>query len=130
MNLVAADFLVCVLVLPFNIASGFAREFTIGSSDCGCCQACLSVVLLMLLLILVSLFTTSHMAVDRQIYLKKPLKYSEVVTIKKIYFNTNGIVDIFNYSAVFPSFEFGEIKFANEFVFSYCCWEKFCFHKQ
>ena len=65
MNLVAADFLVCVLVLPFNIASGFAREFSIGSSDHSRCQACHSVVVLMLLLILVSLFTMSLMAVDR-----------------------------------------------------------------
>ena len=32
MNLVIADLLVCLLVLPFNIVSGIAQEFTIGQS--------------------------------------------------------------------------------------------------
>ncbi len=117
-NLVIADLLVCLVILPFNIASGISGEFTLGRSDYTRCQACQTIIVVEIALVMVSLFIFALMAVDRLIYFKQPFQYSEIVTVKKVLVI---LVVFWIFSVIvstFPTFGLGEIKFAN--VLSSC----------
>ncbi len=57
MNLVTADLLVCLLVLPFNVKTAFERGFYIANSDYKRCQACHTISIILTSMILLSAFT-------------------------------------------------------------------------
>ena len=118
MNLVIADLLVCLVVLPFNIYSGIAHEFTIGHSDYTRCLTCQGIVINTIALVFVSFFTLALMSVDRLIYLKQPLNYLHVITAKRVLMILPVVWIFCVIISTFPTFGFGEMKFAN--VLSLC----------
>ena len=82
LNLVVSNFLVCVTVFPFIVVTGFSEEFLFGETDAVRCGFCWLGVLNITFPI-VSLYALSLLAVDRLIYVKKPLAYSSIVTLKR-----------------------------------------------
>ena len=112
-NLVVSDLLVCLCVLPFNIASAYAQGFNIGNSDHARCQVCHTIVIVIVALVFVSLFTLALMSLDRLIYIKWPLLYKDKITAGKLII-VLCIVWIFCILiSIPPVFGLGEIKFAN-----------------
>lgn len=81
-SLALSNFLICITYMPFSIISGFAGEFIFGSNDYVRCQVCQMGYMLPILL-LTSVYSVTMLSVDRLLYLKKPLKYDKIVTIKR-----------------------------------------------
>ena len=79
LNLALSDFLVCLLVIPFIVVTGFAGEFVFGGSDSTRCQICQFGVILVILSV-VSIHTICWMSIDRFIFIKFPLRYEKWVT--------------------------------------------------
>ncbi len=113
MNLVVTDLLVCMCVLPFNIQSAFAREFTLGSSDKTRCQVCQTIVITIVILVFTSLFTLALMSIDRLMYIKWPMYYKKYVTHKMVAVLLCIIWILCVLASIPPVFGLGEIKFAN-----------------
>lgn len=82
LNLAIADLLVCILVMPFTVVSGFAGRYILGGSDSSKCKWCVTAVIFVALC-LVSLHTLALMSVDRFVFIKLPMKYNRVVTVRK-----------------------------------------------
>ena len=112
-NLVVADLLACLLVLPFNVKSSFAQEFSIGNSDYTRCRVCHTIVITIVALVFISLFTLALMSVDRLIYIKWPFQYTEYVTLKLVLITLCLIWMLCILVSIPPVFGFGEIKFTN-----------------
>ncbi len=83
LNLSMTDFLLCILVMPFHIVTGFSGEFLFGNSDLIRCRVCKTAVVLTIL-IAQSLYSVSLLSIDRFLFIKKPLRYHKIVTIKKV----------------------------------------------
>ena len=81
-NLAFTNLLICVLVLPFAIISGFAQEFKFGSTDVVRCGVC-SLGFTSVALPYSALLTMTLMSVERFLYLRKPLQYHKIVTVKR-----------------------------------------------
>ena len=113
LNLVLADFLVCLLVLPFNVQSAFAGRFSLGSSDRVRCRVCHTTIVTILTLVFTSLFTLALMSLDRLIYLKWALWYKKTITVKLVVPVLVGVWIFCFLISLPPVFGFGEIKFAN-----------------
>ena len=113
LNLALSDLLVCVCVMPFNIITGLAGRFFIGSSDYARCQVCHFYVITIIIMIYSSLFTVAIMSIDRLIYIKLPLRYNKIITVKKMFFLLvlTWVLSIF--IGLPPVFGFGEIRFSN-----------------
>ena len=79
LNLAITNLLLCILVMPFNIVSGIASEYVFGESDLVRCRVCQTGVAV-IILPWVSIHTLCLQSIDRFIYLKWPLRYSEIVT--------------------------------------------------
>ncbi len=112
LNLVVADILVYVCVLPFNIYSAFAREFAIGNSDFERCGICQAIIVAILTLVYISLFILALMSIDRFIYIKWPLHYHKYVTIQRIIASLVVVYILCICMAILPIFGIGEIKFS------------------
>lgn len=82
LNLAIADLLVCVLVFPFTMVSGFAGSFVLGGSDSTKCKWCMTAVIFVALC-LFSLHMLALMSVDRFIFVKFPLRYHRIMTVRK-----------------------------------------------
>ncbi len=82
LNLVAADLLLCGLILPFNKQSSLNREFSLGQSDYARCQSCQTIGALFTIFIFVLYFTLALLALDRLVFIKWPFKYSRYVSVK------------------------------------------------
>jgi hypothetical protein len=111
LNLAVTNLLICLLIMPFIIASGIEGEYTMGETDQIRCRVCQTGVL-NIILPWVSVHTLALMAVDRFIYLKKPLKYTSIVTPKR---TITALVIVWALCCVLgvpPLFGFGEIKFS------------------
>ena len=117
-NLVVADLLVCLLVLPFNVESSFAQEFSIGNSDYTRCQVCHTIVITIVALVFISLFTLALMSVDRLIFIKWSFQYTKYLTLKLVLITLCLVWVFCILVSIPPVFGFGEIKFAN--VLSSC----------
>lgn len=112
LNLAIANFLVYIFVMPFNIVTGIAGEYVFGSSDrvrCRVCQLGVAIVLFALVLT----HTLCLMAIDRFIYLKKPLKYCSLVTPRRMLAAIVGVWVLCIVLAVPPLFGFGQIQFSH-----------------
>ena len=112
-NLVVANLLACVFVLPFNIYSALHRGFYIGKSDYARCRVCQNVAITITSLVLVSIFTLAAMSVDRLVFIKLPHKYINFVTIKKAVAVTVLIWIAGVMISLPPAFGFGEMRFSN-----------------
>lgn len=82
LNLAITDLLVCILVMPFTVMSGFVGSYILGDSDGSRCKWCMTAVIFVTLS-LVSLHTLALMSLDRFIFIKLPMKYHRVVTVRK-----------------------------------------------
>ena len=118
LNLVCADLSVYVFVMPLDIASALAMKFTIGNSDYERCIVCQTTAIAIICLVFVSLFTLALMSVDRLVYIKYPLKYTEYIKIKATWVAVLIIWIICIIISILPAFGIGEIKYAN--VLSFC----------
>ena len=78
LNLAVANLLVCVLVLPLTVVTGFGGEDVFGSRQVND-KVCLTAVFL-ILFPYVSTHTVALLAIDRLIYIKKPHNYKSIVT--------------------------------------------------
>ena len=117
LNLVVSNFLVCVTVFPFIVITGFSEEFVFGETDTVRCGFCWLGVLNVTFPV-VSIYTLSLLAVDRLIYVKKPLVYSSIVTLKRALL-ANVIVWVVGIGVSIPPFlGFGTIQFT--YVTSSC----------
>ena len=111
LNLAISNLLVCLLILPFIIVSGYSSEFVFGSSDYVRCIFC-SVGSVNATLPMVSLYTLALMSVGRLLYLKKPLRYSSIVTPARVLAFLVIVWIISIIAALPPYFGFGSIVFS------------------
>ena len=118
LNLIVADLLVYLFVMPFNIYSALAKEFTLGSTDYTRCQVCHTIVSTIICLVYVSLFCLALMSLDRLVYIKWPLAYSKYVSIKLVLVVLLAVWILCIIISAFPAFGIGETKYAN--VLSSC----------
>ena len=111
LNLTVTNLLFSLLVMPFSIFVGIKGEYVFGNSDqqrCAVCQTGIFVIILPW----VSLHTLALISVDRFIYLKRPMKYSTIVTKWRM-FVTIAVIWVFcTVLALPPLFGFGEINFS------------------
>ena len=117
LNLAFSNLLVCLLILPFIIVSGYSSEFVFGPSDYVRCIFC-SIGSVNATLPMVSLYTLAIMAVGRLVYLKKPLQYSSIITPARVLTYLAIVWAIGIAIALPPYFGFGSITFA--YVVSAC----------
>lgn len=82
LSLALSNLLLCHLILPFIIVSGYSREFIFGSSDYSRCKVC-SLGVANVILPYVSAFNLALMSVGKLLYLKFPLKYDRLFTPKR-----------------------------------------------
>lgn len=82
LNLSVTNFLLYVTFLPFSIVTGFAGEFIFGSTNSTRCMVC-KVGVVLTLLTLMSLHSVVLISVDRFVFIKKPLRYHKLVTVKR-----------------------------------------------
>ena len=111
LNLAIANLLLCLLVMPFSIITGFSGEYFFGNTDAVRCHVCQTGIL-MIILPWVSVHTLALISVDRFIYLKRPLKYSVLVTPKRTLIALTTVWIICTVIALPPLFGFGEIVFS------------------
>ena len=78
LNLAIANLLVCVLVLPLSVATGFGGKDVFKDSQ-AIERVCQTAVFL-ILFPLVSTNTVTLIAIDRLVYIKRPLSYHSIVT--------------------------------------------------
>ena len=111
LNLAISDFLVCFLVMPPTIISGFAGGYVFGSSDYVRCQVC-QMGLITTALTLVSVYTLSLISLDRFVFIKFPLRYDSYVTVSRVIscLIATWVFSIF--VALLPYSRFGGINFA------------------
>ena len=83
LNLSVTDLLLCVLVMPFHIITGFSGEFVFGNSDLIRCRVC-KIAMVLTVLIAQSLYSVSLLSFDRFLFITKPLRYHQFVRIKTI----------------------------------------------
>ena len=111
LNLTVSNLLICALIFPFTIITGIAGEFVYGASDRVRCQIC-QLGVIYLVLTFVSLNTLALISVDRFLYIKKPLHYNMMVTIKK---TIVAVLLLWMFSilvSIPPLFGFGTIRFS------------------
>ena len=97
LNLTVTNFLMCVLVLPFNAISALAGGFIFGNSDRVRCEICKTGNLFTAML-LVSVYSVTLLSVDRFLYVKRPMKYDRIVTMKRV------VVILVSFWVVFVAF--------------------------
>jgi len=117
LNLAITNLLLCILVMPFNIVSGIAKEYIFGGNDSVRCHVCQTGIMV-IILPWVSIHTLSLMSVDRFIYLKRPLRYVQMVTPRRMIIMIVSIWVLCIVLAIPPLFGFGEIAFS--FVVATC----------
>ena len=110
LNLAITNLLLGLLVMPFNIITGFSGEYLFGSTDEVRCHVCQTGIFLTLLA-LVSIHVISLMSIDRFFFLKWPLQYKDLITVKKMFTAIAIIWIICTVISLPPLFGFGEIKF-------------------
>ncbi len=112
-NLALVDFLTCVIIIPFQAVPGLAGGvYTLGNSDYTRCQSCQAGIVVIIWLLYSSLHLVSLMAVDRLIYIRKPLQYDTWVTVPRIAVVIVLIYVISLLVSIPPLFQFGAIEFS------------------
>lgn len=111
LNLALIDVLLCMLVLPVNIISGFAGEFFFGDNDHTRCQVC-QVGVIFTTLTFLSLYSMSLISLDRFLFIRRPLKYEQMLTVKRTVIIVLGTWLLCIVISILPIFGFGHIDFA------------------
>ena len=83
-NLAVTDFLFCAVVMPINLVTAIAGEFIFGSSDYARCQACQMAGIVLDVVLLMSVYSIALLSLDRFLYVRKPLDYESIVTLKRV----------------------------------------------
>lgn len=112
LNLAVADFLVCALVMPFTVLSGFAGGFVLGGTDSTRCKWCKTAVVFVALC-LFSLHILALMSIDRFIFIKFPMKYHRFVTGRKTVSCIIVVWILCIVVSLFPLFGFGDVIFGS-----------------
>ena len=110
LNLAIVDLLMCVLVMPFTVISGFAGGFIFGNTDIIRCRVC-KLGILFTLFALLTIHILALLAVDRFIFIKWALKYHKIVNTKYI---SIACLCIWIYCCIIssiPLFGFGDVTF-------------------
>ena len=111
LNLAISNVLVCFLILPLIIVSGFSAAFIFGSSDFVRCRIC-AIGAVNVTLPFVSIYTLAVMSVSRLLYLKFPMRYDSMVTRMRMTVITTSIWIFCFAIALPPFFGFGSVQFA------------------
>ena len=81
LNLAIVALLMCVLVMPFTVISGFAGGFIFGDTDIIRCRVC-QLGIIFSLFALLTIHILALLSIDRFIFIKCALKYHKIVTVK------------------------------------------------
>ena len=111
LNLAISNLLVCLLILPFVVVSGYSSEFVFGSSDYVRCIFC-SIGSVNAILPIVSIYTLALMSVGRLVYLNKPLHYNSIITPARVLTYLAIVWAVSIVIALPPYFGFGSITFS------------------
>ena len=84
LNLFITDFLVLLLVLPFSVVTGLAREYIFGNSHSVRCAVCIGHLSLDFVLHFSLLLTITLLTLDRFFFIYKALYYEKLVTVRKM----------------------------------------------
>ena len=84
LNLAVANFLVCLVFMPFHIVLGLATK-TFSPQEFETIDKACRVFVLQIALIILSVYTVALLAVDRVIYLKRPFTYKNTVTPRRMF---------------------------------------------
>lgn len=114
-NLAIVNFFLCMLVMPFSIAFGIITEKLIKEHKIAH-KICQGGGIFVILLLLMSTITIAMMAVDRVIYLKKPLTYSHIVTAWRMFFAIVSAWLLGFALSLPPLLGFGEVSFDRDTV--------------
>ena len=79
-NLATSNLLICILVMPFTMISGFTGTFIFGSNDSRRCSACQFSAVCLYLFGLLTIHFLSLLSLDRFLFIKCPLRYHKFVT--------------------------------------------------
>ena len=112
MALVLNDLLVCFTYYPLNIVSGIAGEFIFGNDNATRCGVCM-VGIMFVIFTHINVFYVSLLSLDRFLFIRFPLYYPRLVTVKS---TTVAVVVIAIFCVVMsvpPLFGFGEIRFTH-----------------
>ena len=110
-NLAVINIIICIFVLPFNVATGIMRGFYYGQSDAIRCHVCRLGVIYVAALF-AALTNLSLLSVDRLVYIRMAIKYENIVTNKRILIAIM-MAWIYSIAMSFPTqFGFGEILFS------------------
>ena len=110
LNLAFTDFLFCLMVMPINIVPAVAGEFIFGNNDYARCIVCHLAVAWSVLL-LMSVYNVVLLSVDRFLYVKKPLQYKNIVTLKRVAVTLTAFWVFFIAFSILPVFGVGLIVF-------------------
>ena len=115
LNLVLADLIIILLVMPFQIATGIQGEFTGGWSDSARCDACYAGIITAIFP-LITLLTVAVMSFDRFMFIYKPLRYDQIMSSGKVAIVLLIMWVIATVIAVLPLAGFGNIIFFPPFL--------------
>ena len=110
LNLAISDFLLCLLVMPFTIISALSGGYIFGNSDYVRCRVCQTGIIFTVLTT-VSLDVLALISLDRFIFIKFPLRYSKIVTVKRLMVVISLVWLKSIAESILPLFGFGEVKF-------------------
>ena len=110
LNLAVTNFLLCLLVMPMQIIPGLAGEFIFGNSDYARCRVCY-LTLIMSILLLMSVHNVALLSLDRFLYVKKPLQYQNIVTLKRVSAILALCWLVFTAFSILPVFGIGVVHF-------------------
>ena len=111
LNLAITDFLLSLVALPVNVIPAIAHEYILGDTDYVRCQLCQINGIANNLLLLMSVYNVALLSFDRFLYVKKPLKYEEVVTVKRVVVVLVACWVLFILFCLLPVVGLGEIDF-------------------
>lgn len=115
LHLAIANFLVCLVFMPFHIVLGILvkgfepTEFAILEKAC-------QVFVLQILLVIASIYIVALMSVDRVIYLKIPMTYEHIVTPWRMFFAVMAVWLLCIVLALLPLFGFGRVGYVPSLV--------------
>ena len=109
LNLAVTNLLLCV-AMPMMIIPALAGEFIFGQSDYARCRVCY-LSLIMSILLLMSVHNIALLSLDRFLYVKKPLQYKNIVTIKRVAAILTFCWVLFTAFSILPVFGVGEVDF-------------------
>jgi len=110
-SLSLSNLLLCLLVLPFIIISGYSMEFLFGPSDYVRCKVC-TIGIVNITLPLASIFSLAVMAIGRVLYLKKPFHHDAIMTPFRVFATLVTLWSLCSIASLPPLLGFGSVYFS------------------